>query len=203
MVSLAKPPPGTAMRNHLAILLASAFATAPATAQHHHSGQGQPALSPYAGTQARSVKALSEQQLADLRAGRGMGMALAAELNGYPGPVHVLELAGALELTPEQRDRVRALREAMMAEAVPLGERLIAEEAALDREFASRTVTPASLDAATVAFGRSQAELRAAHLRYHLTTVEVLTPEQVRRYGELRGYGSGSVRHQEGADGGG
>lgn len=83
------------MRSHLAILLATAFATAPATAQHHHSGQGHPALSSYAGTQARPVKALSDQQLADLRAGRGMGMALPGELNGYPGPVHVLELRRA------------------------------------------------------------------------------------------------------------
>jgi hypothetical protein len=41
---------------------------------------------PYAGLEARAIKALSEQQIADLEAGRGMGMALAAELNGYPGP---------------------------------------------------------------------------------------------------------------------
>jgi hypothetical protein len=48
---------------------------------------------PYAGLEGRSIKALSEQQVADLRAGRGMVLALAAELNGYPGPMHVLELA--------------------------------------------------------------------------------------------------------------
>ena len=36
--------------------------------------------------------------MADLRAGRGMGLALAAELNGYPGPAHVLELADKLDL---------------------------------------------------------------------------------------------------------
>jgi hypothetical protein len=39
---------------------------------------------PYAGLAGRSIKALSEQQIADLQAGRGMGLALAAELNGYP-----------------------------------------------------------------------------------------------------------------------
>lgn len=60
--------------------------------------------------QARLVKALSDQQIADLRAGRGIGMALPAELNGYPGPLHVLELADALGLTPEQRGRMRSLR---------------------------------------------------------------------------------------------
>lgn len=187
------------LRSALFVLpLVAAFSAVPAAAQHHHGGQGQPGPSPYAGMQARPVKALSDQQLADLRAGRGMGLALPAELNGYPGPVHVLELADALGLTTEQRERVRALREAMTAEAVPLGERLIAEEAALDREFAARTATPASLEAATAAIGRTQAALRAAHLRYHLAMMEALTPEQVRRYGELRGYGSGAERRQGG-----
>ena len=51
---------------------------------------------PYAGFEKRAIKALSEQQIADLRAGRGMTLALAAELNGYPGPVHVLEHAEQL-----------------------------------------------------------------------------------------------------------
>ena len=50
--------------------------------------------------QTRSIKALSDQQIADLGAGRGMGLALAAELNGYPGPSHVLELADKLDSRP-------------------------------------------------------------------------------------------------------
>ena len=71
--------------------------------------------------QARSIKALSEQQVADLGAGRGMGLALAAELNGYPGPSHVLELADKLELSADQRANVKAMFDAMKAEALPLG----------------------------------------------------------------------------------
>jgi hypothetical protein len=62
---------------------------------------------PYAGFQQRTVKALSEQEIADLRAGRGMGLALAAELNGYPGPAHVLEKADALGLSSAQRAKFR------------------------------------------------------------------------------------------------
>ena len=42
---------------------------------------------PYAGQQTRAIKALSDDDIAALRAGEGMGMAKAAELNGYPGPV--------------------------------------------------------------------------------------------------------------------
>jgi Spy/CpxP family protein refolding chaperone len=144
----------------------------------------------------RTVKALSDQQIADLRAGRGMGLALPAELNGYPGPVHVLELADRLGLTREQRTRVQELHTAMKAESVPLGERLIVQETDLDRQFATKSVTPASLQAATAEIGASQGALRGAHLRYHLSTLEVLTPEQIRRYGELRGYGtSGGPAH--------
>ena len=78
-----------------------------------------------------------------------MGLALPAELNGYPGPSHVLENADALGLSAEQRERTKGLFEAMKAEAVPVGERLIEQEAKLDRLFAERAITPANLNAAT------------------------------------------------------
>src|SRR6266851_1127749 len=91
---------------------------------------------PYAGLQARPIKALSEQQIADLKAGRGMGLALAAELNGYPGPKHVLELEKELGLSDAQRTRAQQLFDAMRAETVPLGLRLIAAETDLDQQFA-------------------------------------------------------------------
>ena len=96
--------------------------------------------SPYAGMQGREIKALSGQQIEDLQAGRGMGMALAAELNGYPGPVHVIELARQLELSDVQLSRTRALFDEMRHAAVPLGEALLAKEAALDRSFAAAHV---------------------------------------------------------------
>jgi Spy/CpxP family protein refolding chaperone len=144
---------------------------------------------PYAGLQGRPVKALSDQQIADLKAGRGMGLALAAELNGYPGPMHVLELASSLGLSDDQRAKVAGLFDAMKREAVPLGERLIAAETALDRQFADRTITASSLGEATRDIASLQGELRLAHLKYHLATLELLTPEQAVRYSSLRGYG--------------
>ena len=144
---------------------------------------------PYAGLQARPVKALSDQQIADLKAGRGMGLALAAELNGYPGPMHVLELASPIGLSDDQRAKVAGLFDAMKREAVPLGERLIAAETALDRQFADRTITASSLGEATRDIASLQGELRLAHLKYHLATLELLTPEQAARYPTLRGYG--------------
>jgi Spy/CpxP family protein refolding chaperone len=171
-------------------VLALALAVLPsmALAQSHQ---------PYVGMEQRPVKALSEQQVADLKAGRGMGLALAAELNGYPGPSHVLENASALALSAEQRDRTKALFEAMKAEAVPVGERLIEQETKLDGLFAKREITPASLIATTEEIGATQARLRATHLKYHLAMMEVLTPVQIERYQALRGYGAkgDSSRH--------
>jgi hypothetical protein len=58
----------------------------------------------------------------------------------------------------------------MTAEVVPLGEKLIAQEAELDRLFARRVVTPSSVGSATTASGATQAELHNAHLKYHLLT---------------------------------
>lgn len=155
--------------------------------------------SPYAGMERRAVKALADQEIADLKTGRGMGLALVAELNGYPGPSHVLELADALQLNNEQRAKVKALLSAMKIETIPLGERLIAEEMALDRLFADRTVTPASLDAAASRIGVVQGALRAAHLRYHLAMIEVLNPHQIARYAQLRGYAK-STTHEGHSD---
>jgi len=150
---------------------------------------GASAQSPYAGLQQRPINALSDQQIADLKAGRGMGMALPAELNGYPGPMHVLELADRLGLSPTQRTAVQAEFEAMKAESIALGERLIEREAALDRLFAGRTATADTVAAAASAVAETQGELRATHLKYHLSTVALLQPDQIARYGELRGYG--------------
>lgn len=86
---------------------------------------------PYAGQQARPIKALSDEDIAALRKGEGMGMAKAAELNGYPGPKHVLDLAQHLQLTDAQRRDVQAVFDRMSAAAKPLGSELIAEEQAL------------------------------------------------------------------------
>jgi Spy/CpxP family protein refolding chaperone len=168
-------------------------ATASAQAQQPGS-----ATTPYAGFEKRPIKALSAQQLADLRAGRGMGLALAAELNGYPGPVHVLELARELELSDAQRSRVEALLAEMRRETIPLGERLIAQEGTLDQQFDAHSITPATLSADLEAIGATQAALRTAHLRYHLSMLDVLTPEQVHHYAQLCGYADGDGQYNPG-----
>ena len=140
------------------------------------------AQSPYAGMQTRQIKALSGQQIDDLKAGRGMSLALAAELNGYPGPAHILELADKLELSASQQDQVRQLFDAMKAESSAIGARLIEQEATLDRQFADRSITADALKDATATIGVTQAELRNTHLKYHLETAQILSPRQMQQY---------------------
>lgn len=153
------------------------------------------AASPYAGLEDRAIKALGEEQVDDLRAGRGMGLALAAELNGYPGPRHVLDHADELSLDAGQRAETQRLFTEMQAGARALGERIIDRERALDRLFADRVADASSVAARTAEIARLNGELRAHHLDYHLRMVELLTPEQVARYGALRGYASERAGH--------
>jgi Spy/CpxP family protein refolding chaperone len=165
-------------------VLAWILAATPAAADTAHHGQH----SPYAGLEAREIKALSPEEIADLNAGRGMGLALAAELNGYPGPRHVLDLTQELRLTAEQQRKTSALFEAMRTETSALGADLIEAERALDRLFAEKRATPETVATATERAGAVEAQLRAAHLRYHLAMMDVLTADQVATYHHLRGY---------------
>lgn len=160
-------------------------------AQHSHSGHGGStahAHSPYAGMQSRSIKALSDREIADIRAGKGMSLALPAELNGYPGPSHVLELAAPLKLSESQRAQTQNLFRQMQDEARAAGEDLISAEAALDKLFKDKQVTPALLSQATSRAAAAQGRLRETHLRYHLLMMDVLSAEQVNQYNRLRGY---------------
>ena len=143
---------------------------------------------PYAGLQQRDVRALSPQRRSDLLAGRGAGYALAAELNHYPGPMHVLELADELALTPSQRNTARSLEAAMHIRARRLGRQVVAAERALDRLFRSGTATSARVSALTRRAGLLDARLRHLHLDAHVRMRAALTHHQIRRYDELRGY---------------
>ncbi len=176
------------MRVTATILISLALSTS-ALAQHHgHQRHQQHAPGPYVGLQQREVKALSEQQITDLRQGRGMGFALAAELNGYPGPMHVLELKDQLQLTAEQHQRFQQLFDSMKAEAIAAGEVLIASERALDRAFSEGTITSDKLAALTAEVGTAQGRLRAVHMKYHLSSADLLSHQQRQRYADLRGY---------------
>lgn len=145
-------------------------------------------VSPYAGFEERQIKALGPDEIAAYENGDGMRYALAAELNHYPGPKHVLELADELQLSGEQLRRVEAVFEAMREKARNLGVEIVAAERELDVAFAGGTIDDGQLRWRTAAIAELQGQLRAIHLAAHLTTREVLTQQQIERYDELRGY---------------
>jgi Spy/CpxP family protein refolding chaperone len=153
------------------------------------------AQQPYAGQQTRAVASLSEEDVKGFLDGRGMGLAKSAELNGHPGPMHVLELAGELKLTAGQLESVKAAFGRMNAKAKALGEAYVKAEMAVDQAFKSGTADAREVAARVAEANRLLGEVRLSHLLAHVEITPVLTPEQRARYAELRGYGGGSV-HQ-------
>lgn len=148
--------------------------------------------SSYAGQEQRDIKSLSPEEIQSYLAGKGAGLAKAAELNHYPGPKHVLELADKLQLSEEQKTRSQAIFDAMQKEAIYQGKALVVKEGELDRLFAAGTATSNSLRSTLDQIGALQAEVRRSHLQAHIEQQAVLTKAQVAKYDELRGYTSQS-----------
>jgi len=165
-------------------LLAQAGAAATVAASSPPQGQ------PYAGQEQRAVTSLSETDVAALLDGQGWGLAKPAELNGYPGPAHVLELADQLELSGEQRSAVQAAFEDMRSKARATGARYVAAEKAIDAAFREGLAADALRDRLAEA-ERLRAELRLIHLSTHLQVTPLLTGHQKHLYNQLRGYGGG------------
>lgn len=152
----------------------------------------------YAGQHNRPIKALSAADVEALRNGQGWGLARPAELNGYPGPLHVLELVDELNLSEEQVTQVQAVFERMRESAVAAGEAYLEAEQKLDDAFANAAATPELVDRLTQQAGRARALLRAVHLNAHLETRPLLHDHQRQLYAQLRGYGVGSPQHRGG-----
>jgi Spy/CpxP family protein refolding chaperone len=174
------------IRMALFAVLAIVAATATLSAQ---------TASPYAGQEQRAIKALSEEEIRDLLEARGMGLAKAAELNSYPGPLHVLQLAAELGLSDAQRKTTDSLYANMRQRALSIGRQIIEAERTLDRAFANGAIEPATLRSQVGAIATLQGELRAVHLEAHVAQRALLTPEQITRYDVLRGYRGNSTPH--------
>lgn len=153
--------------------------------------------SPYAGQETRAIKALSPADVEGLQQGEGTpfgGMAKPAELNGYPGPRHVLDAfeAGQLALTDEQQQQIKSLYQSMQKEAIALGTQLIEIETELDDAFTHKTINENALQEKVKASADLYGQLRIAHLKYHLAMVDILSEQQVAAYNQLRGYTAGN-----------
>jgi hypothetical protein len=157
------------------------------------SAHAETAPGPNSGQQTRSIKALSDSEVKSLLDGSGGGFAKAAELNGYPGPAHVLELSAQLRLDASQEKATRDLLVAHKARASNIGVELIAAERELDALFAQKQADSVAVDRATQRVGLLQAQLRAEHLKTHLSQTGLLRPDQVHAYAVLRGYAPDTV----------
>lgn len=175
-----------------------ATAQAEETTHGQHLGHGQheggknggaTAPSPYVGQQHRAIKSLSDDDIAELQKGGGWGLAKAAELNGLPGPAHLLELSDQIPLRDDQHAAIAALFATMQQSAILEGEKLITAEAALDDAFKAGNVNEDELKSMLDEIAQSRSRLRFIHLSTHLKTPDILSPAQIARYNSLRGYG--------------
>lgn len=144
--------------------------------------------SPYAGQEGRDIKSLSQQEVVGYLNGSGLGYAKAAELNHFPGPKHVLELAEQLGLTELQIQQSQAVFNAMQVEAVALGEMYVAKERELDQGFTSNSIDASSIEVLLSEIGTLQTKIRFVHLNAHLQQKSLLTQHQIHLYDQLRGY---------------
>ncbi len=150
---------------------------------HDHSHQaGAPG-----GTGHQRAEACAQEFETVVREGRGFGLAFAADQNGYPGPMHVLELKDRLALTREQQSRMQALMDGMFAQARPAGARLLEAEARLRALFvAEGRADEAAVRAVVVEVEKRRSEVRLVHLLTHLRTRDLLTDQQRAAYHAAR-----------------
>ncbi|PCI51016.1 MAG: hypothetical protein COB51_02730 [Moraxellaceae bacterium] len=152
------------------------------------SAQGAPHAPDHSGQEGRQIKSLSGKDIHQLKQGKGWGLAKVAELNGLPGPAHVLMLKKEISLSLDQEAKIQALYDEMKKKAIPLGYRLVALEKELNESFANRTITKERLTQQLDLISNVRKELRYVHLVTHVMTPQILTTQQISEYNRLRGY---------------
>lgn len=134
------------------------------------------------------IRGISEEDIDGYRTGAGLGFALPAELNGYPGPRHVLDFSEELKLNTDQLEEIQSLYDEMLPQAIDLGEQILQAEAELELAFREETITSVYLATQLDLIGDLRSDLRYVHLSTHLSTITILTPHQIQQYNALRGY---------------
>lgn len=151
--------------------------------------------SPYAGQETRGIKSLSPNEIQGLMKGHGTpfgGMAKLAELNGYPGPRHILDFSEEMKLTVEQKQQIQSIYDDHVIDAKALGKQLIDIEKKMNDKFEEDSITDEYLKEKINSSAKIYGELRYVHLKTHLLMVDILSKEQVKKYNSLRGYASGN-----------
>lgn len=155
-----------------------------------------PTFSAYVGLLDTEIRGLDQKTIEGFQTGKGVGQALPAELNGYPGPRHTLDMAEELELTDEQFVLVQALFDDMQSQAVPLGLQYLEAVAELELAFREGTITLEYLESQLGKITAIEAQLRYVHLSTHLATIDILNTHQITQYNLMRGY-SQEMNHED------
>lgn len=134
------------------------------------------------------IKALTSEQINGYLNGEGMGLAKAAELNHFPGPKHVLDLAKELNLSQAQIDSTEKIFAMMNESAVYLGKIIIEKEKQLDHLFSRGIDDEVSVKKLVTEIAEYQGELRFTHIDAHIQQKDILTIDQILTYESLRGY---------------
>lgn len=119
--------------------------------------------------------------------GLGMGLAMIADMNNYPGPKHVIELKDDLNLTRDQLKKTEALDKVVSSAAVGKGGEIVQAEEELGKLFEAASISEKSLRSKVEEIAKLRADLRFIHLQAHLRMKQILTPEQIKKYSEMKG----------------
>jgi len=146
----------------------------------------------------RQIKSLSQEEIDGYLSGKGMGIATPAELNNFPGPKHVIDLANELGLSNEQLLQTKKIYEMMRSEASEYGSLFVKCEQRIEALFSEGTVSPQLLQKSLEDSAKISAKLRGVHLMAHINQKSILSEQQVKLYNSLRGYtGSRSINEHK------
>lgn len=121
-----------------------------------------------------------------LENGEGAGMASYADVNGYPGPKHILEMQDQLNMSEEQRKDIESIFEAMSESALAKGDAIVRKEVELEKLFSEGKATEGEVKRLSREIGALRGELRAIHLAAHIQAKQILTEQQVSTYNSIR-----------------
>ncbi len=172
----------------IAIAISTAGSMTAIAQQHQHGDRHNNLRSPYVEQLDSPVQGLSAEEVDELLDGKGAGYARMAELNGYPGPRHVLDLSSQLKLSAQQTKEIQAAFEQMQSIAKNLGQTIVTKEQKLSKAFASGKITNAELEKETNELAQLYGKLRKTHLQAHLQINPLLSAEQIQKYNQIRGY---------------
>lgn len=164
------------------------FISLTVSAQHNKMNHG-------AADSKSNIKSMSEADIEGYKNGNGMGQAKAAELNSYPGPMHVLDFKKELGLTAAQIEKITIIYNAMKKDATVFGSQLIDAESALNKAFQDKKISSGELEKLTSQIGNLIGKLRFTHLNAHIKTTNELNAFQIGKYNELRGYANDKVQY--------